>query len=240
MQHAHQFAHAGRSKTAAKPLAATVRRTSDTQKEASSVNWLNDSDRYGKLTVALHWFMLVLLAAVYASMELNDIFPKGSAGRAALKTWHFTLGLSVLALVIVRLALVLISKTPRIDPPPPVWQARIARAMKIALYAFMIVTPTLGWLLLGAKGSAIPFFGLELPALIGADKSLASGIKEVHESFAVLGYLLIGFHAVAGLYHHYVLRDNTLQRMLPAMRTDRVRASTRPTEMRRTWRDGAR
>jgi len=30
-----------------------------------------------------------------------------------------------------------------------------------------------------------------------------------------VGYFLIGLHAVAGLYHHYVVKDNTLRRMLP-------------------------
>jgi len=31
----------------------------------------------------------------------------------------------------------------------------------------------------------------------------------------VAGYYLIGLHALAALLHHYLIRDNTLQRMLP-------------------------
>jgi len=37
----------------------------------------------------------------------------------------------------------------------------------------------------------------------------------VHELGASIGYWLIGLHAFAGLYHHYIQRDNTLTRMLP-------------------------
>ncbi|WP_370300565.1 cytochrome b/b6 domain-containing protein, partial [Rheinheimera baltica] len=33
-----------------------------------------------------------------------------------------------------------------------------------------------------------------------------------------LGYVLIGVHAVAALFHHYILRDTTLSRMLPGKR----------------------
>ncbi len=178
------------------------------------MQWLNDEHGYGRLTVALHWFMLLLLAAVYACMEFKGIFPRGSAGRDAMKTWHFMLGLSVLPLALVRVALASAGRTPRIVPEPPKWQARLATAMKLALYAFMIATPLLGWLLLSAKGSPIPFFGLNLPALIEADKTNASSIKEIHETLATLGYFLIGAHAAAALFHHYLVRDNTLQRML--------------------------
>lgn len=37
--------------------------------------------------------MLLLLAAVYACIELKGFFPKGSDGRESLKAWHFELGL---------------------------------------------------------------------------------------------------------------------------------------------------
>jgi cytochrome b561 len=79
----------------------------------------------------------------------------------------------------------------------------------------MIGMPLLGWLLLSAGGKPIPFFGLEFPALIGEDKGFARQVKEIHEAIGTIGYFLIGIHALAALYHHYVMRDNTLRRMLP-------------------------
>lgn len=172
-------------------------------------------DRYGSLTIALHWVMLLLFVAVYASMELREIFPKGSDPREAMKMWHFMLGLSVLALAIVRLAGRLFEMAPPITPAPPAWQTLITKLVHGALYALMIAMPILGWLILSAEAKPVPFFGLELPALIGPDKELAETIEELHEIGGTVGYYLIGLHAAAALFHHYIVRDNTLLRMMP-------------------------
>lgn len=171
--------------------------------------------RYGALSIGMHWLMLVLLVAVYACMELRGFFPRGSALRDALKTWHFMLGLSVFALVFVRVALRVAGRTPPIVPAPPRWQQRLAALGHLAIYAFLLAMPLLGWLVLSAADKPVPFFGMQLPALVGPDKALAGQLKEIHETIATAGYFLIGLHAVAALFHHYVMRDNTLLRMLP-------------------------
>ncbi|MCO6057164.1 cytochrome b [Pseudomonas sp. MOB-449] len=175
----------------------------------------NPPTRYGSLSIALHWLMLVLIAAVYACIELKGNFPKGSETRELLKQWHFMLGMSVFFLVWLRLIGRMIAPTPAIQPAPSGWQNGISKLMHLSLYALMIGTPLAGWLILSAAGKPTPFFGLELPALIGPDKQLAGQIKELHELAATAGYWLIGLHAVAALFHHYVSRDNTLVRMLP-------------------------
>ena len=64
----------------------------------------NTNDRYGSLSIAMHWLMFLLLIGVYACIELRELYPKGSDPREALKTWHFTLGLTVFVLVWLRLA----------------------------------------------------------------------------------------------------------------------------------------
>jgi len=180
------------------------------------MSWKNTADRYGSLSVAMHWLMLVLLVGVYACINLADAFPKGSGARADLKTWHYMLGLCVFALVVLRLATRAISgPAPGIEPRVVRWQRRMAIVTHAALYLFMIVMPLLGWLTLSAEGDLIPFFGLQLPPLIDPDKSLAHSIKDIHETIGTIGYYLIGLHAVAALFHHYVMRDNTLTRMLP-------------------------
>jgi cytochrome b561 len=179
------------------------------------MKWRNSPLRYGWLSAGLHWFMLMLLMAVYASMELRDFYPKGSAPREAMKTWHYMLGLTVVALAMLRLAVQRIGPVPAISPRPANWMGASASVLKVALYLLMIGMPLLGWLLLSAKGTPIPFFGLHLVALINENKALALSIKELHETVAAAGYFLIGAHAAAALYHHYLLRDDTLRRMLP-------------------------
>lgn len=180
------------------------------------MNWKNTTDRYGSLSIGMHWLMLLVLAAVYACIELRELYPRGSDLREALKVWHFMLGLSVLALVVVRLAIRFAAGAPPpIRPAPAVWQHRLAGLMHLALYIFLIAMPLLGWLTLSAAGKPIPFFGLPLPALVGADKALADSLEELHETIGTVGYYLVGLHAAAALLHHYVTRDNTLLRILP-------------------------
>ena len=179
------------------------------------MNWKNTTTRYGSLSIGLHWLMLLLFIAVYGTIELRELFEKGSDPREALKTWHFMLGMLVFVLVWLRIAARLSGPTPAIVPEPVAWQQLASRLMHLALYVLMIAMPISGWLLLSAAGKPIPFFGLELPALIGENKDLAKQIKELHEFFGTAGYFLIGLHALAALQHHYMVRDNTLTRMLP-------------------------
>lgn len=173
------------------------------------------AERYSGTTIFLHWLILVLIVTSYASMELKDFFPKGSDVREGMKYWHFSVGLSILALVVVRIAARLAGPAPPIVPAPPAYVASAAKAGHIALYALMVMMPIGGWLILSGEGKAIPLWGLELPPLIGEDKDFAGLIEDLHEIGAKIGYLLIAIHAAAALYHHHVVKDNTLRRMLP-------------------------
>ncbi|MDZ3822217.1 MAG: cytochrome b [Pseudoxanthomonas sp.] len=172
-------------------------------------------DRYHPLRIALHWLTLLLVIAVFACIELRELYPRGSDPREALKAWHFTLGLSVLAITLVRLAARRASPAPPIVPSPPRWQHLAAGAVHLLLYAWLLAMPLLGWLLLSASGKAIPFWGLALPGLVAADPQLADRLKDLHETLANAGYLLVGIHAAAALAHHVLFRDDTLRRMLP-------------------------
>ncbi|HET8941095.1 MAG TPA: cytochrome b/b6 domain-containing protein, partial [Rudaea sp.] len=124
------------------------------------MNWKDKTDRYNVLSISAHWLTLALLIAVYALIELRGIFPKGTATHDAMKMWHFMLGLTVLGVVAVRLMLRQIFPEPPITPPPPAWQMFLAKTTYLALYAFLIAMPILGWLTLSAKGRVIPLFGL--------------------------------------------------------------------------------
>ncbi len=171
--------------------------------------------RYHRISIALHWLMLALIVAVYACIELRELYPKDSDPREALKTWHFMLGLSVLALVTVRIGTRLVLPAPPVTPALPLWQTVLAKLVHLALYALMLGLPIAGWLLLSAAGKPVPFFGLELPPLTGKNPELAKQIKGLHVQAGQAGYALIALHAAASLYHHYIRRDDTLTRMLP-------------------------
>jgi cytochrome b561 len=171
------------------------------------------AERYSAASIVLHWLILLLIVCVYAAIELREIFPRGSDPRETLKTWHFMLGLSVLGLVFLRIAARIAWAAPHSDGPA--LQQLVAKATHLALYVFMIAMPIAGWLTLSAEGESIPFFGFELPALVGENKQFAEWLEELHELGGTIGYWLIGIHAAASLFHHYVLRDRVLARMLP-------------------------
>lgn len=175
----------------------------------------SNTNRYSTLLIALHWFMFVLLVAVFVTIEIRGQFPRGSEPRDLVKALHFMLGISVLLLVVVRLALRLSSKTPAILPAPKPWENLLAKLVHISLYAFMIFMPIAGWVILSAEGHGVPFFGVELPPLVDKNPGLAEQVEDLHKQVGTLGYYLVALHVVAALFHHYVKRDNTLQRMSP-------------------------
>ncbi len=179
------------------------------------MSWKNTSDRYGSLSITLHWLTFFFLVGVYACIELREFFPRGSFSRETLKSWHFMLGLSVFLLASLRLTVRLSQVTPRIVPEPAEWQQMSAKIVHLALYGLMFGMPILGWLILSAEGKIISFFGMHLPPLIPANKELAEIIEEIHEVVGSTGFFLIGLHAAAALFHHFIQRDNTLVRMLP-------------------------
>jgi superoxide oxidase len=169
---------------------------------------------YHKTSIRLHWITALLMVAVYACIELRELYPKGSDIREAFKTWHFMLGLTVLLLTTFRLYIRAKHRTPAIIPQPSpiaMLSAHLAHAM---LYMMMIGLPLLGWIMLSAAGKPIPFYGLELPPLVNENEAFAKSIKSLHKTIGTAGYLLIALHTFAALFHHYFLKDNTLLRML--------------------------
>lgn len=182
------------------------------------MTWKSTPSGYSNTAIFLHWLAVILIVATYCLMLFKGQYPKNSPGRNTMALWHYMCGLSVFALVWVRLIVRLSGADPLIEPALPRWQSLLADTMHWALYLLMVALPLLGWATLSARGADIPFFGLHLPALVGKSDALAKTLKDFHETGATVGYFLIGGHAVAALFHHYVTRDNTLRLMLPRRR----------------------
>ena len=93
------------------------------------------------------------------------------------------------------------------------WAARLSH---VVLYAFLLAIPLVCWAVTSAHAVDLRLFGLvPLPRLVAPDSDLADQLSDYH---AWLSYCLMGFvfvHALAALWHHYVLRDSVLVAMLP-------------------------
>jgi superoxide oxidase len=170
---------------------------------------------YATSMMLMHWLTLILIAVAYALMELKSLAPRGSDLRSSMATLHYLLGLVVFALVWVRLILRMVNPIPPIEPPPAAWENAFAKLMICLLYVLMIALPLLGWMALSANGKPVQLFVFDLPFPIEPDRDLARQLKQFHEWIAKAGYVAIGIHAAAALFHHYVRRDTALKRMLP-------------------------
>ncbi len=185
------------------------------------MSWKNTEKNYGLLSITFHWLMFFLIVSVYACIELRELYPKGSDPRNALKMWHFMLGLSVFVLVWLRLVARSLQLKPESLANMKDWQNLLAKVMHYLLYIFMVSMPLMGWLILSAEGKTIPFYGLTLPALVAENHELAEWVEEIHELVGTVGYVLIAIHTVAALFHHYILKDSALRRILPGNKVSR-------------------
>lgn len=177
-------------------------------------------DRYGRVAIALHWFMLVAVGMAYLSMSLADLRSASQAQRDMWQALHFQIGLLIFVLALLRGCVRLGRATPPIDSNPPALQMRLAWSSQLALYVFLFAMPVLGLLALNAGGGHLSFSGMPVPALIQPDESVSVWLVQAHRYLALAGYLLIGIHALAALVHHFYFRDNTLERILPAGQRD--------------------
>lgn len=174
------------------------------------MNLQSNKYSYSALLRFLHWGMLLLIVAVFASIEMRVFYDKGTDMRNAFKSWHFMLGLTVLLLVVMRIISRLRQPYPLVEPVLPQWQAVLSKLTHIFLYALMIIMPITGWLTLSAEGKPIPF---GLPSLITVNEGVAHDIEEFHELFGKVGYALIAVHVIAAAYHQWLRKDNVFKRM---------------------------
>ena len=167
--------------------------------------------RYTLPAIALHWAQaVVVIWLLWLGWSMVDL-PKG-AERSAAYGLHKSLGLLALILIGVRLA------WRRGHPAPALqvsgWQAKLATATHHALYALLLLAPLAGFLASSFTPYAIKFFGIELPRLGWPDETLNGVFKLAHVALVWSLAACIALHIAGGL-KHALLRDGTLQRMLP-------------------------
>lgn len=183
------------------------------------MNWKNTAERWGPVSQALHWLVVALvlmLAVVGLSLDSLPKTPK----YFWVFTMHKSIGITVLALVLLRIGWRVYAGAPVPVAGTPSWQARIAAGTHVLLYALLLAMPLSGWLYDSASGLR-PFrwFGLvPMPKLVAPAKALADNAHDAHEWLFWMLVALVALHAAAALHHHLFRNDPTLSRMLPAKR----------------------
>lgn len=173
--------------------------------------------RYSRVAVALHWLtaVLVLVAFIYGPGGSEERVY--SAARDFDRRLHETLGLSVLALSFVRLAWRLSEHAPSL-PAMPRWMTLASRVVQGTLYLLLFVVPFTAILGAWLEGHALTWLGGDIAPWIGESHGVGAWLAELHGWLGDAILWLAGFHAAAGLYHHFVLRDGVLRSMLPGTR----------------------
>lgn len=170
---------------------------------------------YDRISVLLHWLAALLIVATFAlGVMMVDI-----AGITPTKlryfSWHKWLGVTVLALTVVRLLWRLTQTAPPYAQPMPRWQALLSRLTHGALYGLMFAVPVSGYFYSLAAGVPVVYLAvLPLPVFIDADPVLKPMLKELHENLAWCLFGFVVLHLLAVLKHQLIDRDALLGRML--------------------------
>jgi len=172
---------------------------------------------YPPLSRFFHWVVAIfILANFFFGLSLGDL--PLSPEKLQRITWHKWVGITILLLVSLRLLNRLFSAPPPLEPAPG-WQIRSTKIIHFAMYVLMFAIPISGWCISSAAGIPVVYLNLwELPALLPKNKAWVDGLKELHESFNIALVSLVLVHVLAALKHHFVDRDMTLVRMLPALK----------------------
>ena len=178
--------------------------------------------RYDGTTIALHWITAVLVAMLWTIGQTVDVFPNGPL-RIDYRSVHILLGVALGAVLVARLGW----RLSRHETLPPIDHGillAIARFTHWLLYALLTVAVVLGVANVWVRGDVI-FDLFRVPAYDPGNRTLVHLVGGWHALAANAVLIVAGIHAAAALFHHYVLRDATLVRMLPAIVIARSRAT---------------
>lgn len=170
--------------------------------------------RYDRVAQALHWSIAALILAAFALGLTVDAFPK--TWKYTVVELHKVIGVAILLLVLLRVAWRLG------HPVAPAAELtggmhRAAAVGHAGLYLLMLAVPAIGiaYSLLRGQGLDLGFAAIP-PLMEAAARTVSRPVKEVHELAAYALVALAGVHALAALWHHLVLHDSVLRRMLPS------------------------
>jgi cytochrome b561 len=171
------------------------------------------SARYTTVAVVLHWILALLVIGQFTLGWLMQEIPKSPPGqRAAVFNVHKSIGLTILALMLVRLAWRLTHRPPAL-PPMPRWQARAALANHRLLYALLIAMALAGYLGSSFSGYPVRFFGIVLPSWAAKNDAMKDLMSNVHLACAWLLAVAVTVHVAAAAKHALVDHDGVLARM---------------------------
>lgn len=167
-------------------------------------------------TVLLHWMVVLLFVLALTGVLGRNALTAGDPLRPLLRSLHILAGQVIFVFALLRAWVRWRHPLPTTAATTPA--ARLSRwaanGVHGLLYVVMFAQPITGVLFLQAGDKTVAFFGLALPMLVPSSPALHFQIKEFHQFIGNSFYALITMHVAGALWHHLVLKDHTLRRML--------------------------
>jgi cytochrome b561 len=172
---------------------------------------------YDSIMRAIHWLTVLLVAAAFTAVWIADPQLVGRAYAGMIVQIHRSLGLTVCALTIFRLFWRWRARIPALPADLPRMQKWAARTTEALIYLLLVAQPVVGLLYSNAYGARVNLFLLvQLPTVITRDPALGETLGALHNFLGYSLLALIGAHAAAALFHHFLRRDDVLNAMLPS------------------------
>jgi cytochrome b561 len=182
--------------------------------------------RYSRVAMALHWIIaLSIIGMLIGGLVMTDMLDQKPPPPMAFSIvqFHKSLGITILLLSLVRLGWRLTHRPPAL-PQMAAWQTGMAHLSHWGFYFLMFALPMSGWAMVSASKYNLPtllyFTQIEwphIPFLVGRI-DLSHLFHESHEILGNIAIALLVLHIGAALYHHYLLKDTVLRRMMPGPR----------------------
>lgn len=178
---------------------------------------MSPNPRYTRTAIFLHWLMALGLIGTFSLGFYMEGLPL-SPSKLKLYSWHKWAGMTLLALVVVRLAWRLSHPAPQLPSSMGSMARLAAHAGHWLLYGLMLAIPLSGWLMSSAQGFSVVWFGVvPLPDLVPRNAGLGEALNGVHVALNYLLLLAVAGHVAAALHHHFIQKDTVLARMLPGV-----------------------
>lgn len=167
--------------------------------------------RYDRTTIVFHWATVILVALLWTSAQTIDFFPRGD-GRVPMRSLHMLMGVLLGCVIVARI--LWRANGGRKRPPAPDLMDLGAHLVHYLLYVLLAATVLLGLSNVWMRGD-IFFFLFKVTPFDATNVALRSLVEDLH-AYAANGTVIVaGVHAVAALFHHFVLHDSILRRIMP-------------------------
>lgn len=171
--------------------------------------------RYTRTAIFLHWLVALGLIGTFALGFYMQDLPL-SPNKLKLYSWHKWAGMTLLVLIVLRLAWRLTHRAPELPPGMGPLARFAAHAGHWLLYVLMLAIPVSGWLMSSAQGFSVMWFGIvPLPDLVSRNAELGSLLRDIHIALNYTLLVAVIGHVGAALQHHFIKKDAVLMRMLP-------------------------